>query len=83
MDGSSKRNICVTFVRVDDKDMVLKAKSDLKEDTDIKFYFNDISVDGRALKTKLKRIAQVAKSQGKNAKVSGNKVTVRRDPSKR
>lgn len=75
--GSRKRNISVTFLSVDDKDMVVKAKTDIKEDPNIKYYFNeDISNDGRILKTELKRIAQVANSQGKNAKVSGNKVTI-------
>lgn len=75
--GPFSRNISVTFLRFDDKDMAIRAKSDIKGDTDIKIFFNeDVSTDGRALKTQLKRIAQVAKTQGKNAKVSGNKVTI-------
>lgn len=62
---------------IDDKEMVFGAKSDLKDDQNIKYFFNDdISNDGRVLKTKLKRIAQVANSQGRTAKVSGNKVTI-------
>lgn len=70
------RNISVTFLTVDDKEMIFKAKTDLKEEN-IKFFFNDdTSNDGRILKTKLKHIAQVAKLQGKEAKVSGNKVTI-------
>lgn len=49
----------------------------MKDDSGIKIFFNDdISADGRALKTQLKRIAQVAKLKGKEAKVSGNKVTI-------
>lgn len=75
--GPFARNISVTFLRFDDKDMVLRAKSSIKGDTDVKIFFNeDLSADGRVLKAQLKRIAQVAKSQGKIAKVSGNKVTV-------
>lgn len=75
--GKFHRNISVTFLTVDDKDMIIKAKSALKNDQDIKFFFNDdISNDGSTLKTKLKRIAQVAKSQGREAKASGNKVTI-------
>lgn len=72
-----RRNISVTFFSVDDKEMVFKAKTALNEDESIKFFFNDdILNDGRILKTKLKHIAQVAKEQGREAKVSGNKVTI-------
>lgn len=75
--GPYSRNIAVTFLRFDDKDMVIRAKSDIKGDADLKIFFNeDVSAEGRVLKTQLRRIAQVAKSQGKIAKVSGNKVTI-------
>lgn len=75
--GPYSLNISVTFLRYDDKAMVLKAKSDIKGDSDVKIFFNeDISADGRTLKTQLKRIAEVAKSQGKEAKVTGNKVMI-------
>lgn len=75
--GPFSRNISVTFLRFDDKDMVIRAKLALKGDSNSKIFFNeDISNEGRALKAQLKRIAQIAKEQGKNAKVSGNKVTI-------
>lgn len=75
--GFRKRNILVTFLTVDDKEMVFRAKTELKDDENIKFFFNDdISNDGHVLKTKLKHIAQVAKRQGRESKVSGNKVTI-------
>lgn len=75
--GHSKRNISVTFLTHDDKEMVTKAKAKLKDDEGLSYFFNDdVSNDGRALKTDLKRIAQVANTQGKSAKVSGNKVTI-------
>lgn len=75
--GPYNRNISVTFLKYDDKDMVIKAKSDLKGDADVKIFFNeDVSTDGRVLKARLRRIVQVAKEQGKSAKMSGNKVTI-------
>lgn len=75
--GRFSRNISVTFLRYDDKEMVLKAKSDIKGDDVVKIFLSeDVSAEGRALKGQLKRIAQIAKSQGKIAKVSGNKVTI-------
>lgn len=77
MRGPFSHNISVTFMRYDDKKMVLKAKSDIKGDSDVRIFLNDdVSADGRVLKSQLKRIAEIAKSQGKNAKVSGNKVTI-------
>lgn len=70
-----RRNISVTFVKFDDKEMVFKAKMDTKEEDGIKFFLNeDAFVDGRTLKANLKRIVSVAKSLGKNAKLAGNKV---------
>lgn len=75
--GSRKRNISVTFLSVDDREMVINAKSNLKDDQSIKYFFNeDVSIDGRALKTRLKHIAQVANSLGFTAKATGNKVTI-------
>lgn len=77
MRGHFSRNISVTFMRYDDKEMVLKTKSEIKGDDDVKIFLNeDVSADGRILKTQLKRIAQVAYSQGKNARVAGNKVRI-------
>lgn len=75
--GSRKRNISVTFLSSDDKEMVLSAKLEVKDSQEIKYFFNeDVSNDGRVLKANLKRIAHVANSQGNNAKASGNKVSI-------
>lgn len=75
--GSRRRNISVTFLTSDDKDMIVKAKASLKDEDSVNYFFNDdVSNDGRTLKSELKRIAQVAGSQGKIAKVSGNKVVI-------
>lgn len=75
--SARRRNISVTFQSVDDREMAVKAKGDLKDNQDVKYFFNeDISNDGRILKAELKRIVQVANSQGRTAKMSGNKVTI-------
>lgn len=65
-----KRNIEVTLMRTTDRDMIFRAKSDLKEEDGVKFYLNDdVAPDGRILKAKLRRIMSVAKAQGRNAKL--------------
>lgn len=75
--GRNKRNISVTFAMFDDKEMVYRAKMLTKDDEGIKFFINDdVSAEGRTLKSKLKRVVSVAKSQGKVAKLAGNKVIV-------
>lgn len=72
-----RRNISLTFLRVTDKEMVYRAKMDSKDDDGIKFYLSDdVSLDGRTLKAKLRRIVAVAKEQGSFSKLSGNKVIV-------
>lgn len=73
----SKRNISITFMRVEDKEMVFRAKSATKDDEGIKFYLNDdTTLDGRSLKSKLKRIVSAATTVGRNAKLAGNKVVI-------
>lgn len=75
--GRRKRNISLTFTKYDDKTMVYRAKMEAKDDEGIKFFINDdVSSDGRALKSCLKRVVSAAKEQGKDAKLSGNKVIV-------
>lgn len=67
----------MTFMRTSEKEMVYKAKSELKDNDGIKFYLNDdVAADGRTLKAKLRRIVAVANSLGTTAKISGNRVTV-------
>lgn len=57
--GPFNRNISVTFLKYDDKDMVIRARSEVKGDADIKIFFNEaVLTDSRVLKTRLRRIAQ-------------------------
>lgn len=75
--GNRKRNISLTFMRVSDKEMVYKAKAEVKEEDEIRFFLNDdVSAGGRSLKAKMRRIVTVAKEQGIYSKLSGNKVIV-------
>lgn len=72
-----RRNISVSFMRVADKEMTFKAKSETNEEDGIKFFLNDdVAADSRTLKAKLRRIVTVAKTQGIFAKLAGNKVVV-------
>lgn len=72
-----KRNISVTFVRIEDKEMVFKAKSDTKNEDGFKFFMNeDATVEGRSLKSKLKRVVSAATTLGRDAKLAGNRVIV-------
>lgn len=71
------RNICVTFLRKDEKDMVCRACASTKGDEDIKFFISDdMTQEGRAVKAQLKRITNSAKAKGHEAKISGNKVVI-------
>lgn len=75
--GNRKRNMSVSFMRMDDKDMVLRARAATKDNPEIKCYMSDdLTTDGRAHKAQIKRIATVAKTQGFESKVTGNKVTI-------
>lgn len=72
-----RRNISVTFMSKDDKDMVIRACTIVKNVEDIDYFISDdLTPDGRALKANLKRISTVAKSKGLDTKVTGNKVIV-------
>lgn len=72
-----KRNISITFVRVDAEEMVFKAKSEVKDDNGINFFLNDdTTLEGRTLKSKLKHIVSAANMQGRNAKLAGNRVVI-------
>lgn len=75
--GNPKRTIVVSFVRMLDKEMVYQAKAITKGDKKIKFFLNDdVSKDGRVLKAKMRRVVAVAKDQGMDAKLAGNKVII-------
>lgn len=72
-----KRNISLTFLRVEDKEMVFRAKTEAREADGINFFLNDdTSLEGRSLKSKLKRIVTAAIELGKTAKLAGNKVVI-------
>lgn len=75
--GNQKRNICLTFIRMQDKEMVFRAKGELKDDKEIKFFINDdVQTDGRRMKARMRQIVAAAVDQGVNAKLSGNKVII-------
>lgn len=75
--GRFNRNISVTFIRVEDREMVLRVHRAIKGNDDVKYFISDdLTSDGRALKAQLKRISAVAKSKGLESKVSGNRVVV-------
>lgn len=75
--GNRKRNISITFVRMDDKDMVLRARARTKDNSEIKCYFaDDLTVEGRAHKAQIKRISSADKSHGFESNVTGNKLII-------
>lgn len=75
--GNHRRNISVTVHSKEDKDMVVKARSLTKDEEKINFYISDdMTPDGRALKSELKRISTAAKLKGLDTKLTGNKVVV-------
>lgn len=71
------RNIFVSFVRTEDRQLILKAKNTVDMQSDLKFYINeDMSVDTRNHRATLKRISKSASEAGLTSKVSGNKLIV-------
>lgn len=71
------RNISVTFLRKDEKEMVCRARSATKDNEEIRFFISDdLSQDGRSLKAELRRISTVAKFKGYESKVTGNRVVI-------
>lgn len=74
---NGSRNISVTFLRKDEKEMVCRARAATKDNKDIRFFISDDQThDGRSLKAQLKRISSTAKFKGHDAKVTGNKVVI-------
>lgn len=79
--GRFNRNISVTFIRVEDREKVLRAHKATKDNAEINYFISDdLTSDGRALKAQLKRISAAAKSKGLESKVSGNRVVVESRP---
>lgn len=75
--GSYKRNVSVTFKSMDDKEMVLRARAATKENPEIRYsMFDDQTQDGRTHKAQIKRISTVARAQGRESKIAGNKLII-------
>lgn len=71
------RNIFVSFIRTEDRQLILRAKNTVDMQKDLNFYVNeDMSVDTRNHRATLKRISKAAIEAGYTAKVSGNKLIV-------
>lgn len=75
--SGSARNISVTFMRKDEKEMVCRARSATKDCDNIRFFISDdLTEDGRAVKAQLRRISSAAQTRGHESKVTGNKVVI-------
>lgn len=75
--GAPPRNILVSFVKTDDRKLVLKAKNTIQMGTDVNFYINeDLSVDTRTHRASIKRLSKSANEVGLTASTSGDKLIV-------
>lgn len=71
------RNIFVSFVRTEDRQLILRAKNTVDMQKDLKFYVNeDMTIDTRNHRAALKRISKAATEAGLTSKVSGNNLLV-------
>lgn len=71
------RNIFVSFVRAEDRQMILRAKNTVNMQKGFNFYINeDMSHDTRNHRATLKRISKAATEAGLTSKVSGNNLIV-------
>lgn len=75
--GASPRNILISFVKTDDRKLILRAKNTIKMGTDVPFYINeDQSVDTRTHRASIKRLSKAAKDAGYSSSTSGDKLLV-------
>lgn len=75
--GKNMRNIAVSFIQMEDKDMVICVRLAVKNSEEINFFISEeLTSDGRALKAQLKKISASAKSKALVSKVTGNKVVI-------
>lgn len=75
--GAPARNILVSFVKTDDRRLVLRAKNSIKMGTDVNFYINkDQSMDTRTHRANIKRLSKSAKEVGYDSSISGDKLIV-------
>lgn len=75
--GSPPRNIMVSFVKSEDRKLILKAKNAVNMSKDFKFYINeDMSVDTRSHRATIKRLSKAAKDAGLKSTTSGDKLIV-------
>lgn len=67
----------VSFVKTDDRKLVLRAKNTVDMSADMGFFINeDLSLDTRSHRTNIKRLSKTAKEQGFNSKTTGDRLTV-------
>lgn len=75
--GASPRNILISFVKTDDRKLILRAKNTVNMNGDMNFYINeDLSLDTRNHRASIKRLSKTANDQGLGSKVSGDKLMV-------
>lgn len=75
--GAPARNIPVSFVKTDDRRLILRAKNTIKMGTDVDLYINeDQSIDTRTHRANIKRLAKSAKEVGIESSVAGDKLIV-------
>lgn len=75
--GASPQNILVSFVKADDKKLILRAKNTIDMSLDMKFYINeDLALDTRNQRASIKRLSKTGNEQGFDSKVSGDKLIV-------
>lgn len=75
--GASPRNILVSFVKTDDRKLILRAKNTVDMSADMHFYINeDLALDTRNHRANIKRLAKTAKEQGFSSKTAGDKLIV-------
>lgn len=75
--GAPPRGILVSFVKTDDRRLILKAKNSIKMGTDVNFYINeDQSVDTRNHRASIKRLSKSAKDTGLDSSTSGDKLII-------
>lgn len=75
--GAPARNILASFVKSDDRRLILRAKNSIKMGTDVDFYINeDQSVDTRTHRANIKRLSKSAKEVGFDSSITGDKLIV-------
>lgn len=75
--GAPPRNILASFVKTDDRRLILRAKNTIKMGTDVDFYINeDQSVDTRTHRANIKRLSKSSREVGYDSSTSGDRLIV-------